>query len=490
MLFLSKVNFCIVCSLLFTLCSHLKAETSKEIYITFKDVGRSISVAPVSIHGDIFTFMLNGKTQSIHISKVADHSRVEINKAFKQAASDSNKAFHPINQAIGHNLFLENSLWEEQAMKIATRINWPIESLKDDSASYRLYPPPHYSFLGAHPYSATLYAGTDGTPTRISLIFANKGDYASIVGSGKDHFKKVRSQKSAQQSLQKAIKHDADTISKTLTKHLKRNPIRQYYGEKSESRRVSRWDYKDHSFLLTSIDNQYTSLLIVDNKNANSKGFAATISDSGLKKKLLKNVSTQPNGDIVIKNIPMVNQGPKGYCAPATFERAMTYMNIPADMYELATTATYAGGGTNTTLLADNCKHIIRSKSRRIRELKLEKDLKIKNIKHFINKGIPILWQMRSLNSYNALINQKTAQRRKVTDFRTWASSIKKEAQQLSSKFKSQEVNHHICMIIGYNEKTQELAVSDSWGLGYELRWVHIDIAQSVTSPGGFVIDF
>ena len=156
----------------------------------------------------------------------------------------------------------------------------------------------------------------------------------------------------------------------------------------------------------------------------------------------------------------MVNQGPKGYCAPATFERAMTYMNIPADMYELATTATYAGGGTNTTLLADNCKHIIRSKSRRIRELKLEKDLKIKNIKHFINKGIPILWQMRSLNSYNALINQKTAQRRKVTDFRTWASSIKKEAQQLSSKFKSQEVNHHICMIIGYNEKTQELAVS------------------------------
>jgi len=54
----------------------------------------------------------------------------------------------------------------------------------------------------------------------------------------------------------------------------------------------------------------------------------------------------------------------------------------------------------------------------------------------------------------------------------------------------AQKENYHICMIIGYNEETQELAVSDSWGPAYELRWVHIDIAKAVTSSGGFVIDF
>lgn len=45
-------------------------------------------------------------------------------------------------------------------------------------------------------------------------------------------------------------------------------------------------------------------------------------------------------------------------------------------------------------------------------------------------------------------------------------------------------------MVVGYNEATNEVGVSDSWGPRYELRWVHVDIARAVTSSGGFVIDF
>ena len=33
-------------------------------------------------------------------------------------------------------------------------------------------------------------------------------------------------------------------------------------------------------------------------------------------------------------------------------------------------------------------------------------------------------------------------------------------------------------MIIGYNEATQELAVSDSWGARFELRWVPLSVAN------------
>ena len=32
----------------------------------------------------------------------------------------------------------------------------------------------------------------------------------------------------------------------------------------------------------------------------------------------------------------MVNQGPKGYCVPATFERVLRTMGIESDMYLLA----------------------------------------------------------------------------------------------------------------------------------------------------------
>ncbi|GDY18595.1 hypothetical protein LBMAG55_19180 [Verrucomicrobiota bacterium] len=49
----------------------------------------------------------------------------------------------------------------------------------------------------------------------------------------------------------------------------------------------------------------------------------------------------------------MVNQGPKGYCVPATWERVLRYMGIPADMYVLAMVGqSGAGGGTSLSTLA------------------------------------------------------------------------------------------------------------------------------------------
>ncbi|MEO0416251.1 MAG: hypothetical protein AAF226_14985, partial [Verrucomicrobiota bacterium] len=68
-------------------------------------------------------------------------------------------------------------------------------------------------------------------------------------------------------------------------------------------------------------------------------------------------------------------------------------------------------------------------------------------------------------------------------------ADIAREAESAAPGLRASD-NHHICMIIGYNEETQELAVSDSWGPRYELRWVHVDICKAVTYAGGFAVDF
>ncbi|MDB6080560.1 MAG: hypothetical protein JWO82_4307, partial [Akkermansiaceae bacterium] len=47
---------------------------------------------------------------------------------------------------------------------------------------------------------------------------------------------------------------------------------------------------------------------------------------------------------------------------------------------------------------------------------------------------------------------------------------------------------YHICMIVGYNEATNELAVSDSWGASYERRWVPCTVANWASSGGLFMI--
>ncbi len=468
-----------------------QVQASNLMEITQKKSGKSIQVDVLNLTSDKLTFKTkNGKIYTVNPETITPESLKKVKEQLKQAAEANADKYNKINEAISHPLFEgAGSLWTQPAEEVAERLGWPKESITTQSSSFRYYPPKTYQFLGTHPYSATLYGGPKGTVEHLSLVFANKGDFGSTAGMGEDHFKKTHPDTPVPTTLEEAIETDAKLISEKLTQCLGA-PKKQYYGEKEDRRKVLRWDMEDHAFLLSEVKNEYVSLLIVEKENADLAGKVHFVKDSDLKKMLAKNVITKENGDTYLKNIPMVNQGPKGYCAPATFERAMRYMNIPADMYLLATAATKPGGGTYTGLLAESCKRIVRSKARRIKDLNLQKDLKIRKIKPYINKGVPILWQMRSLETYNKIANARTRQRADVKDFAQWAKEISKEAQEVAPSLKNDNTHHHICMIIGYNEKTNELAVSDSWGPRYELRWVHLDIAKAVTSPGGFVIDF
>jgi hypothetical protein len=36
-------------------------------------------------------------------------------------------------------------------------------------------------------------------------------------------------------------------------------------------------------------------------------------------------------------------------------------------------------------------------------------------------------------------------------------------------------------MIIGYNKKTNELAITDSWGPNYAERWITVEEAQAIS---------
>ncbi len=455
------------------------------IEITHKGLGKSISVEVLAIKDGSMQVMLKGGTCEIPMHLLTSES-IDKAKASLKAKAD---VIGEMNRVIGQPLFNSNgTLWEQSAAVTAKRLRWPVESSAPATSSYRTYTRPNYSFLGAHPYCATLYGATDGKVELFSLVFANKGDFGSRRGMGEDHFKKMHPDSKPPTSLDEAIDLDTETLTKTLTGQIG-EPIKQYYGEKEDRRKVLRWDWEGHAFILSQRDKEYVSLLITPVSVADAEGKVDRVNDSDMKVIIAKNVRRKENGDVLIDNIPMVNQGPKGYCAPATAERAMRYMSIPADMYLLAVAATSAEGGTNTNRLMESCKRIVRSKARKIRDLELQKDLDMKTLKKYIDKGVPILWQMKSLSRYNQLANKRTKDRRKITDFTAWAELISAESKKETPLLR-EVANHHICMIIGYNEKTNEVAVSDSWGAKYALRWVHIDIARAVTLRGGFVIDF
>ncbi|MEQ1851017.1 MAG: hypothetical protein ABMA01_05425, partial [Chthoniobacteraceae bacterium] len=64
---------------------------------------------------------------------------------------------------------------------------------------------------------------------------------------------------------------------------------------------------------------------------------------------LSKKVQRGADGDVFIPDIPMVDQGDKGYCAVATAARVLNYYGIPADQHEMAQVSgnEAGGGGTN-----------------------------------------------------------------------------------------------------------------------------------------------
>ena len=113
---------------------------------------------------------------------------------------------------------------------------------------------------------------------------------------------------------------DFEAITKKLTSVLGEEE-KQRFGEGKSRRTVLRWDWQDASILLALEREEFVSLSIVPATMADGGGKAGKVGDSAIKERIAKRVSREDNGDVYIKGIPMVDQGPKGYCVPATSSR-------------------------------------------------------------------------------------------------------------------------------------------------------------------------
>lgn len=238
---------------------------------------------------------------------------------------------------------------------------------------------------------------------------------------------------------------------------------------------------------------------------AATAGATAPATRSGL----TANVKREANGDVLIANVPMVDQGPKGYCAVATAERVFKYYGIPVDQHEMAQVAdTTDGGGTSPDKMlaalnklegrmgvsvriiedweykkfmdkvADYNKEAKRAKKPEVdasprdnviyvNEIIEQMDgevLKIarterdragfgkfqRNVAGLIDQGIPVMWSV-SLGL-------------------------------LPEKEIPQANGGHMRLIIGYNTKTAEMLYTDSWGAEHALKRMPAANAYTMTN--------
>ncbi|HQZ27462.1 MAG TPA: C39 family peptidase [Verrucomicrobiales bacterium] len=386
-----------------------------------------------------------------------------------------------INEAIGQDLFSTVSLWSSNPAEVAGRLDWPRESKTAIGESYRAYPKDDDRFLGARPYSAALY-GENDMVTAISIVFANKGDSFGAAGSGEEHFLKGKPVPGGMAGVRLIMANDAEVIGEKLTALLG-SATKQRFGEGESRVEVQRWDWAGHAFLLSHVPDEYVSLAIQTIESADNRGNTARVSDAVIRERARGFVEKRNNGDVVISNIPMVDQGPKGYCVPATAERCMRFLGIPADMYLLAMAGeTQAGGGTSVDVLLNNIGTDIKRKGR---SFEIEGgELKLRDLKKSIDGGIPVMWALFSTKEFNETANERIPLRK--DSWESYKSTVAAAA--ANPSLIPDNNSGHVVIIIGYNEETNEIAFSDSWGERYTERWITLPEAEQVSQKRFYVI--
>ena len=391
-----------------------------------------------------------------------------------------------VNKALGLALFADANLWDDDAKAMAQRLDWPEESETSLDASYRLYPRDEYRILGCRPYSCAFIA-EKSKPTSISLMFANKGDTVSISSRESGDKTKAKAREEQIKDYKKAIASDAKELGEKLTQLFGKSVSDRLGQGRNTSETVRRWDWNGHAFLLAAPKDEYVALRILSVKSADEGG-RSHVTEAELFARAKARVERRPNGDVILKDIPMVNQGPKGYCVPATWERVMRYMGVQADMYVLAMAGlSGAGGGTSVPAIAAGAKDAISKGGRKIESASMKIDPQ--TVAKYIDRGLPIMWGMYSTKEYNDLANSRTKERQGMSDALAWKKKLA-DARKGQKPLQPNRNEGHVCMIIGYNKETGEVAVSDSWGPAFEERWILGVEATQVSQGTVTVIGF
>ncbi len=248
-----------------------------------------------------------------------------------------------------------------------------------------------------------------------------------------------------------------------------------------------------------------------------SKGTKSEKSAKGAKA-IVDNVVRDPRGDVFIDNVPMVDQGQKGYCAAAASERVLRYYGVNVDEHEIAQAAgTSAEEGTTTKGMKDSVTAVgkryklatvvtygdfEKPVGERIEGLvkeadnynKAAKKLKKKEITEDVyvtRRGNMISYDPRALDEAmdpEVLLEMKTNGSQK-SKFKKFMKDVHQQVEKGIPLFWGltlgiypeadipQARGGHMRLIIGYNDKKGELLYTDSWGKGHELKRMPADWA-------------
>ena len=214
----------------------------------------------------------------------------------------------------------------------------------------------------------------------------------------------------------------------------------------------------------------------------------------------------EASGDVWVADVPMVDQGQKGYCVVATCERLFRFYGMQVDQHELAQVAeSSSGGGTDPDKMVDALRKLQMRLKLRMRELigwdyrAFERELEVYN-RGAKRKGVKIFDTKNYLFSQGvyAQMDKEVLREAKCRGagfdkFKAWIKENTSAGVPLlwaleigvypeQGMENPQQGGGHMRLIIGFNEKKGQVIFTDSWGAGHEMKRMKIDDAFAVTA--------
>lgn len=243
---------------------------------------------------------------------------------------------------------------------------------------------------------------------------------------------------------------------------------------------------------------EFIRLKLGADQDAVSGGGAA---DAAKRKDLKGNVQRDENSGDVWVSIPMVDQGDKGYCVPATVARVFAYYGMDGvDQHALAQLCSSSSeGGTSTVAMQEALETIGRRFHVRVQMLegKNMESVIVDYIADY-NKAAKKLKKPQAgpMDWVEVCKDRKVllAARGNKKYVKKWFAPIKKsidagipvlwsvELGLFPEEGSGQQSNGaHMRMIVGYNEKDGTIYFSDSWGAGHEKKAIKMNNAAAMT---------
>jgi Peptidase_C39 like family len=450
---------------------------------------------------------------------------------------DTNQASQSVitklNEALGTNLgVLRNDMFDDEsdAFFTARALGLYEESLTSYESSYRRYNPASTTetIFGCRVFAVSASGKTvEGSNrkklTEISFLLSNKGDTAAFINSpstpnrstpprvyGAGYVTPINVTQNYQMEIQKDQRAIRDILEKILGSRAMSSATLGSGSINGTAELGERWIVNEKINIFVVANNDYAAVRILPSEVFNDsqldrKNFVKT------KEAIKTRIKTGPLPGDTYLELPMINQGGKGYCAVATFARVLKYYGMRGDMDVLAHAAqTDFARGTSKS----NVQAAVYSQLSNAGAHLGACGITMGEIKSHIDRGIPVIWSMIVSQDLMHRIRSGTLERDAIANNFPTTSSINSNSinsndiidkglndwrQKLSVRrgnlFKLRELDKngngsHCAMIIGYNEKTQEVAISNTWGEKYAVNWLTIDEAKAATEDTGMTIEF